>query len=158
MICITDFLTHIRLTMKLQEQMLKKICEKWQLTITEGKVIAFLYNNPQKDTAADITELRMLSKGNVSQAVENLIQKGLLKRTVDEMDRRKIHLSLLSEADDITKSISSMQKQLYHQIFNGLSEEDLKFYGQINEQIMKNTKQAIKERNTENEFTAKERQ
>ena len=68
MICITDFLTHIRLTMKLQEQMLKKICEKWQLTITEGKVIAFLYNNPQKDTAADITELRMLSKGNVSQA------------------------------------------------------------------------------------------
>ncbi len=24
MICITDFLTHIRLTMKLQEQMLKK--------------------------------------------------------------------------------------------------------------------------------------
>ena len=112
MICITDFLTHIRLTMKLQEQMLKKICEKWQLTITEGKVIAFLYNNPQKDTAADITELRMLSKGNVSQAVENLIQKGFLKRTVDEMDRRKIHLSLLSEADDITKSISSMQKQL----------------------------------------------
>ena len=158
MICITDFLTHIRLTMKLQEQMLKKICEKWQLTITEGKVIAFLYNNPQKDTAADITELRMLSKGNVSQAVENLIRKGFLKRTVDEMDRRKIHLSLLSEADDITKSISSMQKQLYHQIFNGLSEEDLKFYGQINEQIMKNTKRAIKERNTENEFTTKERQ
>jgi len=73
MICITDFLAHIRLTMKLQEQMLKNICETWQLTITEGKVISFLYNNPGKDTAADITELRMLSKGNVSQAVESLI-------------------------------------------------------------------------------------
>ena len=46
MICITDFLAHIRLTMKLQEQMLKNICETWQLTITEGKVISFLYNNP----------------------------------------------------------------------------------------------------------------
>ena len=53
MICITDFLAHIRLTMKLQEQMLKNICETWQLTITEGKVISFLYNNPGKDTAAD---------------------------------------------------------------------------------------------------------
>ena len=83
MICITDFLAHIRLTMKLQEQMLKNICETWQLTITEGKVISFLYNNPGKDTAADITELRMLSKGNVSQAVESLIQKGLLKRTAE---------------------------------------------------------------------------
>ena len=56
MICITDFLAHIRLTMKLQEQMLKNICETWQLTITEGKVISFLYNNPGKDTAADITD------------------------------------------------------------------------------------------------------
>ena len=168
MICITDFLAHIRLTMKLQEQMLKNICETWQLTITEGKVISFLYNNPGKDTAADITELRMLSKGNVSQAVESLIQKGLLKRTADQTDRRKIHLSLTSssrpilqsmlpQTADITAAICSMQANLYSQIFCGLSEEDLKFYEQINQQIMENTKKAIKERTTENEFTAKER-
>ena len=135
MICITDFLMHIRLTMKLQEQMLKNICEKWRLTITEGKVITFLYNNPGKDTAADITELRMLSKGNVSQAVESLIQKGLLTRSADQNDRRKIHLSLLSPAKEITNAIHVMQKNLYGQIFNGLSEEDLKIYERINQKI-----------------------
>lgn len=158
MICITDFLMHIRLTMKLQEQMLKNICEKWWLTITEGKVITFLYNNPGKDTAADITELRMLSKGNVSQAVESLIQKGLLTRSADQNDRRKIHLSLLSPAKEITNAIHVMQKNLYGQIFNGLSEEDLKIYERINQKIMENTTNAIKERNRENEFTTKERQ
>ena len=158
MICITDFLMHIRLTMKLQEQMLKNICEKWRLTITEGKVITFLYHNPGKDTAADITELRMLSKGNVSQAVESLIQKGLLTRSADQNDRRKIHLSLLSPAKEITNAIHVMQKNLYGQIFNGLSEEDLKIYERINQKIMENTTNAIKERNRENEFTTKERQ
>ena len=158
MICITDFLMHIRLTMKLQEQMLKNICEKWRLTITEGKVITFLYNNPGKDTAADITELRMLSKGNVSQAVESLIQKGLLTRSADQNDRRKIHLSLLSPAKEITNAIHVMQKNLYGQIFNGLSEEDLKIYERINQKIMENTTNAIKERNRENEFTTTERQ
>lgn len=158
MICITDFLMHIRLTMKLQEQMLKNICEKWRLTITEGKVITFLYNNPGRDTAADITELRMLSKGNVSQAVESLIQKGLLTRSADQNDRRKIHLSLLSPAKEITNAIHVMQKNLYGQIFNGLSEEDLKIYERINQKIMENTTNAIKERNRENEFTTKERQ
>ena len=158
MICITYFLMHIRLTMKLQEQMLKNICEKWRLTITEGKVITFLYNNPGKDTAADITELRMLSKGNVSQAVESLIQKGLLTRSADQNDRRKIHLSLLSPAKEITNAIHVMQKNLYGQIFNGLSEEDLKIYERINQKIMENTTNAIKERNRENEFTTKERQ
>ena len=155
MICITDFLMHIRLTMKLQEQMLKNICEKWRLTITEGKVITFLYNNPGKDTAADITELRMLSKGNVSQAVESLIQKGLLTRSADQNDRRTIHLSLLSPAKEITNAIHVMQKNLYGQIFNGLSEEDLKIYERINQKIMENTTNAIKERNRENEFTTK---
>ena len=158
MICITDFLMHIRLTMKLQEQMLKNICEKWRLTITEGKVITFLYNNPGKDTAADITELRMLSKGNVSQAVKSLFQKGLLTRSADQNDRRKIHLSLLSPAKEITNAIHVMQKNLYGQIFNGLSEEDLKIYERINQKIMENTTNAIKERNRENEFTTKERQ
>ena len=117
--------------MKLQEQMLKKICEKWQLTITEGKRPLFLYNNPQKTLLPTLQSSVCFPK-KMFQAVENLIQKGFLKRTVDEMDRRKIHLSLLVK-DDITKSISSMQKQLYHQIFNGLK-KDLKFYGQINEQ------------------------
>ena len=43
---------------------------------------------------ADIVELRMLLKGNVSQAVESLIQKSLLKREQNKEDRRKIHLSL----------------------------------------------------------------
>lgn len=100
----------------------------------------------------------MLSKGNVSQAVESLIQKGLLTRSADQNDRRKIHLSLLSPAKEITNAIHVMQKNLYGQIFNGLSEEDLKIYERINQKIMENTTNAIKERNRENEFTTKERQ
>ena len=71
----TDFLLSIRTSVKLHETLLKKICETCRLTLIEGKVIAFLHNNPGKDTAADIAEFRMLSKGNVSQAVESLIQK-----------------------------------------------------------------------------------
>ena len=44
----------------------------------EIKIISFLYNNPEKDTAADIAELRMLPKRNISKAVESLIKKGFL--------------------------------------------------------------------------------
>ena len=146
MICITDFLAHIRLTMKLQEQMLKNICETWQLTITEGKVISFLYNNPGKDTAADITELRMLSKGNVSQAVESLIQKGLLKRTADQTDRRKIHLSLTSSSRPILQSMQAVRQQFHEEIFMGISQEDQMLFDRVNEQIIQNTKSAMARR------------
>lgn len=64
----TDFLMYFRRIIKLHESMLKEICETYQLTMIEANIISFLYNNPGRDTARDIVELRMLSKGNVSQA------------------------------------------------------------------------------------------
>ena len=154
----TTLLTNMRRIIKLYDSMLKPVCEHYDLTLMEAAIVSFLYNNPGKDTAADIVEFRMLAKSNVSQAVESLIQKGLLTRSADQNDRRKIHLSLLSPAKEITNAIHVMQKNLYGQIFNGLSEEDLKIYERINQKIMENTTNAIKERNRENEFTTKERQ
>ena len=64
----TEFLMNIRSIIKLHESMLREICGEYQLALIEATIISFLHNNPGKDTAADIVELRMLSKGNVSQA------------------------------------------------------------------------------------------
>ena len=86
-------LANIRRIVKLYDSMLKPVCERYTLALIEATIISFLYNNPGRDTAADIVEYRMLSKGNVSQAVESLIQKGLLQRCQDTRDRRRIHLS-----------------------------------------------------------------
>lgn len=61
----TDFLTMIRRIIKLHEGMLKEVCEHYQLALIEANIISFLYNNPGRDTAGDIVELRMLAKGNV---------------------------------------------------------------------------------------------
>ena len=72
-----------RYIIKGQDALIKELCDHFHLTKIEGTIIVFLYNNPGKDTAGDIVELRMLSKGNVSQAVESLIQKSLLTREQD---------------------------------------------------------------------------
>ena len=65
----------IRKSLKLYEQMLKGVCIQYQLTGIEADVISFLQHNPGKDTAMDMVELRLLSKGSISKAVEGLIQK-----------------------------------------------------------------------------------
>ena len=59
----TEFLMNIRSIIKLHESMLREICGEYQLALIEATIISFLHNNPGKDTAADIVELRMLSKG-----------------------------------------------------------------------------------------------
>ncbi len=63
----------------------------------------------------------MLSKGNVSQAVESLIQKGLLLREQDGADRRRIHLHPTTAAAAITVSLEDVRRQFQAEVFCGLS-------------------------------------
>lgn len=145
----TEFLTTIRRTIKLHESMLKKVCEEYQLTLIEATIISFLHNNPEKDTAADIVELRMLQKGNVSQAVESLTKKSLLQRKPDEMDRRKIHLFMTEEAEPIVQSIEGFWKAFQEEIFAGISVEEQEVFERINERIKMNTQRAMEKREQE---------
>ncbi len=144
----TDFLMNFRRIIKLHESMLKEICETYHLTFIEANIISFLYNNPGLDTARDIVELRMLSKGNVSQAVESLIQKGLLMRTPDQEDRRIIHLALLESTVPITRTMERQKSLFQEEIFTGFTDSEKELYHQLNTRIMENTKSAMKRRET----------
>lgn len=124
--------------------MLKEVCEKYQLTQIEADIISFLQNNPGKDTAKDIAELRMLSKGNVSQAVEQLIQRSLLRRQQDTADRRKIHLSLLPKAEPIIKEIDKIRNEFFASVFWGFSKAERDQYATFNDRLMLNIEAAMK--------------
>ena len=142
----TDFLVTIRRIIKLYDNMLKGVCQQYQLSLIEANIISFLYNNPGKDTAGDIVELRMLAKGNVSQAVESLIQKGLLLREQDGADRRRIHLHPTTAAAAITVSLEEGRRQFQAEVFCGLSPGDLELYDRINHRIAENTENAMARR------------
>ena len=49
---MTDFLATIQQITKLHESMLKDICAEHGLSLLEAKVLSFLHNNPDRDTAA----------------------------------------------------------------------------------------------------------
>ena len=135
----------IRGVIKLYEKMLKRVCTEHHLTVIEADVISFLQNNPEKDTAADIVELRMLSKGAVSKAVESLIQKSLL-------DRRRIHLILRPEAGPVTESIESVQEEFWDMVLEGFTEEELEGYARFRRKLLNNIDRAMEtERKKEHE-------
>lgn len=147
MLSATEYLTNMQCTVKLHESMLKSVCETYELTLMEGNVISFLHNNPGKDTAADIVELRMLCKSNVSQAVESLICKKLLVRTPDTKDRRRIHLSLTPEAEPIIRDIEQIHRGFRQAVFKDFSAEDLECFDRLCRRMTENTKNAMKGRN-----------
>ena len=59
---------------------MEEATEKLSITQTEIEIIMFLFNNPDYDTAKDISELRKFPKSCVSKAVDNLIKKGLFRK------------------------------------------------------------------------------
>lgn len=140
----TEMLLYARSLGKLNEMMLKKVCDRYDLSLIEANILSFLYFNPGLDTAGDIVELRMLSKGNVSSAVESLIQKGLLKRLPDLRDRRKIHLQLLPKAQIISEELAAGRSQLDEAIFAGFSEEEMNQFERFNKRVFENAKEAMK--------------
>lgn len=143
----TDYLMNIQLTTKLHESLLKKICVKYNLSLIEGKILCFLHNNPTKDTAADIVELRMLSKGNVSSAIDKLCKQGYIQRVPDKNNRRKIHLSLLSKADDINKDVDLMLIDYKQKIFDGFTMEEMHAYENLCQRIYFNAKKSMNNNN-----------
>lgn len=141
-----NMLTSIRTLGKLYAQNLEKVRIAYALTQIEISIISFLYNNPGKDTAGDIVNLRMLPKGNVSLGVESLIQKSLLLRTPDKKDRRRIHLSLTKDALPIIKEVEQANLAFGKQIFKGFSKEETEQYSQMSERIVQNASNALQER------------
>ena len=142
----TELFMGIRSLFRLYDKMLKKVCTEHDLTVIEADVISILQNNPSKDTAADIVELRMLSKGAVSKAVESLIQKSFLERIPDIEDRRKIHLKLKPQAGPVTESIDRVREEVLDTILEGFTKDEVELHRQFFDRLFENTKRAMEGR------------
>lgn len=123
-----ELLTIINQMRKFYDECLADVRQQYELSRFEVDVIGFLYNNPDKDIANDIVEYRMISKANVSKAVDALINRGLLSSVRDNCDRRKIHLKLTDKAMPVAKDILSAQDGYRNELFSGFSETEKESY------------------------------
>lgn len=133
-----DILLSVRRMVKLYDRYMEDTRKRHHLTQLEITIVSFLNNNAGYDTAKDISEMRMLPKGNVSQGVESLIQKALIRREADARDRRRIHLRLTETAAPIIEEIEQAKSKFFQRIFGSFTPEALSFYAQMSERIIQN--------------------
>ncbi len=128
--------------LKLNERLLKDVCVKYNLSSVETDIISFLHNNPERDTAAEIVELRLLSKSCVSKAVESLMAQGYMSRVQDPSDRRKQHLKLTEQAIPVTEMIDRTHKKLYGILLSGFDSRDAEVFEVYMDRIFENIRAA----------------
>lgn len=76
-------------------------------------------------TASEIAEAKGISRPAVSQAVETLVQKGLVTRTQSETDRRYVTLALTEAGSHTLDQIFGQTRQWMTERMGGLSAEDM---------------------------------
>ncbi len=120
-----DMISAVRSVRQLYEEAEGKVASKYGLSKVESAVLAFLNNNPGRDTASDISVSRRIKKANVSVAVNALENKGFLSRKTDEKDRRVSHLTTLPPSFSFLKELSSTTERLFKALVEGFSEEEI---------------------------------
>ena len=134
----TKDMRNLRSTKKLYDFIVKDVCEKYGLGRPELDIIAFLHGNSGMDVASDIVDYCILSKANVSQAVDRLIRKQLLVKVVDADDRRRIHLSLTETAAPIVEDFDRANELFRCVLVSGKSAEELAVYDEVSRRMADN--------------------
>ena len=126
MITISDINAVAKKYATVYETWMKPVCRKAGIPHTALCIFMFVANNPEKNTAQQICEARGYKRAIVSMHIESLVQKGLLKRTSVEGDRRKWALEPTEKAQPIITEARQLLAQFGEAVTLGFSEEDLK--------------------------------
>lgn len=120
--------------------MFDDIIKEEKLTQTEVDVLAFLANNPEYKRAQDIVEIRRITKAQASIAVDKLVKRGLIRREIDENNRRCHLLYTEKKADNIIKKIKAQQKLFDEQAYQNMSQDEISLYHQLLMKVYNNIK------------------
>jgi len=106
---------------KLQEVYLGTVLDRYDLTMVDIRVLLFLYEHEQHNTAKDIVEMHFVAKSYVSKSVEKLLERGFLVKKHREKDKRYVHLLLQEKALPVIEAVSQERKKMLKNLFAGIT-------------------------------------
>lgn len=125
------------------EMKVSGVCEKYQLRQLEYDILMFIYNNPEYNTAADIVRIRKSTKSHVSISLKVLVDRGFIERRVDKDNKKHVTIHLLQLANEVIEDGKWAQKEFAQDMFEGLSEEEIKVFMNVFQKVYENAERMI---------------
>ncbi len=119
------------------------VCQSCGVTRTELDILLFLANNPEYDTAAEISDIRCLAKSHVSTSLKSLEAGGYITKAAEPEDRRKVHLKLTAAAEDVIRAGRNRQSVFADIISEGFSPDEKEQIRSTLERIGRNIKKYL---------------
>lgn len=123
---------------KFNEKKLCKIYEKYDLRKIDMEIVIYLANCGDEDTARDIANTNMFTKGHISQSVKRLTDMNFIKVEHDEKDMRVQHLKLTENVKPLLDELLSQKEKIVHSVFAGITEAESKVMDKVLKKICNN--------------------
>ncbi len=120
----SELLAFLRRGSDLIDRLVDKSAEKWQLSSPEMRILLFLDQHPDMDTARDVAVECGMSKASVSGNVLKLATRGLLTVDVDLKDRRFQHLNVTQLAKPILEDTGCLFRKADEDLAQILSAQE----------------------------------
>ena len=111
------------LTNTISAAIARQYAERFDLSITEWRVLAILGRYPAL-SAGEVAERSAMDKVAVSRAVASLLGSGRLRRAVDDSDRRRSVLSLSARGRRVYEQVAPLAKRHEERLLAHLTEEE----------------------------------
>ncbi|MBR3833162.1 MAG: winged helix-turn-helix transcriptional regulator [Lachnospiraceae bacterium] len=123
---------------KLYERQLCSIYEKYDLRKIDMEIVVYLANCGNEDTARDIANTNMFTKGHISQSVKRLSDLGFISINQDAKDMRVQHLKLTDNVRPMLKELKEEKDKVASVVFAGVTEEESKVVRQVFDKMCEN--------------------
>lgn len=123
---------------KLYEKKLCKIYEKYDLRKIDMEIVVYLGNCGSEDTARDIANTNMFTKGHISQSIKRLAELGFVEINQDKNDKRVQHLKLTENVRPMIEELKKEKDNVATCVFAGITEEENQMLARIFDKMCAN--------------------
>ncbi len=111
------------------------------LTIEQQAVLHVLDNKESDVILKEMACAMGKDKSAILRIIDILEEKDLVRRAIDPKDRRKKYLMVTKKGKQVLEKFLKIEAQLRAELKNGLSEEDMKIFYKVINNIKMNAKQ-----------------
>lgn len=108
-----------------QDRIFEKLLKENGIELSggQGRILFVLWKDDNL-TVSEISRKTSLAKNTVSIVVDGMVQKGILKRTINPDNRRQTIISLTEYAKKIQDKYEQVSQRMNHLFYQGFSEEE----------------------------------
>ncbi len=110
----------------------QRLKERFNVTLAQFDLMAEIARGGQPKTMSELSQLLMVSNGNVTGVADRLSREGLVERLPSERDRRVTLLALTPKGEALFEEMASTHEAWLNELFGELADDAI---AQLNQQL-----------------------